>query len=157
MSRSYYEDIPVGLRFGGESYRVDRDEMLDFARKWDPRPYHVDDAAGAAAGYGAAIASGAYTTAVFTLLAMRSRTKAGDQAVLAGLGAEIRLPHPVRAGDLLRYDAEIVAKRESKGRPDAGIIHTLARVTNQDGVLVYESKTATLVARRPAPGATQVA
>jgi acyl dehydratase len=151
--RSYFEDIAVGLRFGGDSYRVEREEMLAFARKWDPRSFHVDDAAGVEAGYAGAIASGAYTTAIFTLLAVRGRTKAGDQAVLAGLGAEIRLPHPVRAGDLLRYDAEIVAKRESKSRPDAGIVHTIARLTNQDGVLVYESKTATLIARRPAGAA----
>jgi acyl dehydratase len=130
--------------------------MLAFARHWDPRPIHVDDEAAAAAGFGSAIASGAYTTAVFTLLSLRSRTKAGDHAILAGLGAEIRLPHPVRAGDTLRYDAEIVAKRPSESRPDAGVVHTLARITNQHGVLVYESKTATLVAKR-APGADRAA
>jgi acyl dehydratase len=148
VSRAYYEDIALGLRFGGETYRVERDEMLAFARKWDPRPIHVDDQAAAAAGFGSAIASGAYTTAIFTTLSLRSRTKAGDHAILAGLGAEIRLPHPVRAGDTLRYEAEIVAKRDSASRPDAGVIHTLARLVNQEGVVVYESKTATLVEKR---------
>ncbi len=152
MTRRYFEDLEVGHRFGGASYRVERDEMVAFARKWDPRPIHVDEEAGAAAGFGGVIASGAYTTAIFTLLSMRSRAQAGDHAVIAGLGAESRLPHPVRAGDTLTYGAEISAKRESGSRTHAGIVHTRARLTNQEGAVVYESETATLVERRPSAG-----
>ena len=52
MTRRYFEDLAPGQRFGGEQYTVDGDEMLAFARKWDPRPVHVDPAAGEAAGFG---------------------------------------------------------------------------------------------------------
>jgi acyl dehydratase len=149
MSRKYFEDLEVGQRFGGASYAVEREEMVAFARKWDPRPIHVDEEAGVAAGFGGVIASGAYTTAIFTLLSMRSRAQAGDHAVIAGLGAESRLPNPVRAGDTLTYRAEISAKRESGSRSDAGVVHTRARLTNQEGAVVYESETATLVEKRP--------
>lgn len=152
MTRKYFEDLEVGHRFGGASYTVERDEMVAFARKWDPRPIHVEEEAGIAAGFGGVIASGAYTTAIFTLLSMRSRAQAGDHAVIAGLGAESRLPQPVRAGDTLTYGAEISAKRASESRADAGIVLTRARLTNQAGAVVYESETATLVARRPPAG-----
>ncbi len=150
MARTYLEDMVVGSSFGGEIYRVEREEMLEFARRWDPRPVHVDDAAGEAAGFGGAIASGAYTTAIFTLLSMRSREKDGEHAVIAGLGAELRLPLPVRAGDVLCYEATVLEIRGSAGRPDAGVVRTRGRLVREDGEVVYESTTATLVARRPA-------
>jgi acyl dehydratase len=150
VERRYLEDLHEGLRFGGETYTVPGDEMLAFARKWDPRDIHVDEAAGRAAGFGGIIASGAYTTAVFTLLSLRSRQRDGDHAVIAGLGAETRLARPVRAGDTLRYSAEILEARPSQGRPEAGVVKTRARLVNQDGDTVYETTTATLVERRPA-------
>jgi acyl dehydratase len=150
-ARRYYEDLPVGFRFGGESYTVPRREMIAFAERWDPRPIHLDDAAGQAAGFGCAIASGAYTTAIFTLLSVRARTKSGDQAILAGLGSEIKL-RAVRAGDTLTYDAEIVGRRESRSLPHAGIVETRAILTNQHGEEAYETTTTTLVLKRPQPG-----
>jgi acyl dehydratase len=148
LPRKLFEDLEVGARFGGERYVVPEAEMIAFARKWDPRPIHVDDEAARAAGFGRAIASGAYTTAVFTLLAMRSRQADGEHAVIAGLGARMALPRPVRGGDELEYRAEITDKRTSRSRPDAGIVTTRARLYNQHDEVVYESTTATLVARR---------
>ncbi|MBW2423129.1 MAG: acyl dehydratase, partial [Deltaproteobacteria bacterium] len=66
MDRTFFEDLEVGDRFGGERFVVDGEEMLEFARRWDPRPIHVDDAAGKEAGFGEAIASGACTTSIYT-------------------------------------------------------------------------------------------
>ncbi len=149
MTRRYLEDLEEGNSFGGETYDVCADEMLAFSRKWDPRDIHIDEAAGQAAGYGGIIASGAYTTAIFTLLSLRSRERDGDHAVLAGLGADIALSRPLRAGDTVRYAARIVEVRESKSRPDAGVVKTVASLVNQHGETVYQLTTATLVARRP--------
>lgn len=151
MSLKYLEDLKVGDSFGGVRYAVPRDEMIEFARKWDPRPIHVDDEAGRAAGFGEAIASGAYTTAIFTRLALASREADGGHAVIAGLGASMALPRPVRAGDELEFRAEILEARPSKSRPDAGVLTMRARLYDQRGEIVYESTTSTLVARRPAP------
>lgn len=150
MDRRYFEDLEVGQRFGGESYTVPADEMLAFSRKWDPRPVHVDEAAGKAAGFGGVIASGSYTTSILSLLTMRSRERDGDHAVIAAMKVENTMPLPVRAGDTLSYSAQIEQKRDSKSRPNAGILKTRGALTNQDGAVVFESLTTTLVARRAA-------
>ena len=148
-ARRYLEDLQVGEHFGGETYRVEEAEMIDFARKWDPRPIHLDAAAGERAGFGGIISSGAYVTAIFTLLTMRARKRDGDHAVIAAMGSQQRIPHPVRAGDELEYRGEITDKRKSRSRADAGVVKTLSRLANQDGVLVFEAETVTLVERRP--------
>lgn len=149
MTAKYLEDLKVGETFGGLRYAVEREEMLDFARKWDPRPIHLDDEAGRQAGFGEAIASGAYTTAIFTRLALASREADGGHAVIAGLGATMSLPQAVRAGDVLEFRSEILEVRPSKSRPDTGVVTMRARLHDQHGRIVYESNTSTLVARRP--------
>jgi len=149
MDRRYFEDLDIGQCFGGESYTVPADEMLAFSRKWDPRPLHIDEAAGKAAGFGGIIASGSYTTSILSLLSMRSRQKDGDHAVIAAMKVENAMPRPVHAGDTLTFTAEIEARRESRSRPDAGIVTTQGRLTNQNGKVVLESRTTTLVSKRP--------
>ena len=149
MTQTFYEDLDIGDRFGGTTYTVPADEMVEFSRKWDPRPIHLDVDAARAAGFDDVIASGAYTTAVFTLLVMRARERAGNHAVIAVLGVNNQMPNPVRAGDVLDFDAEIVAKRESKSRPGTGVVTTRGRLTNQRGEVVFDSETVTLVHRRP--------
>jgi acyl dehydratase len=79
---------------------------------------------------------------------MRSRARDGDHAVIAAMKVENTMPHPVRAGDTLTYSAEIEAKRDSKSRPAAGVLTTRGTLTNQDGTVVFESRTTTLVAKR---------
>ena len=149
MSKTWFEDLKVGNTFGGQRYAVPSVEMIDFARKWDPRPIHLDEEAGRAAGFEGVIASGAYTTAIFTLLGMRSREADGAHAVIAGLASQQKLPRPVLGGDVLEYRAEISAKRESQSRPNAGVVTTHARLHNQRDEIVFESTTVTLIAKRP--------
>ena len=85
MEQTFYEELAIGDRFGGTSYAVPADEMIEFSRKWDPRPVHLDREAALAAGFADVIASGAYTTAILTLLVMRAREQAGNHAVIAVL------------------------------------------------------------------------
>jgi acyl dehydratase len=139
----------VGMTFEGERYAVTRDEMIEFARKWDPRPIHLDDEAGRAAGFGSMIASGAYTTAIFTRLTLAARDADGGHAVIAGLGATMALPNPVRAGDVLSLRSEITEVRPSRSRPEAGVVSMRSTLVNQKGEIAYDTTTVTLVARRP--------
>ena len=144
----YLEDLEVGMRFGGQRFAVDREEMVAFAQQWDPRPIHLVDEAGAAAGFGGLIASGAYTSAILTRLTAEARKQAGDHAVIAALGSKQRLPHAVRPGDILEYSAEITGKRNSRSRSDAGVLETRSTLTNQDRVVVFEAESVVLVERR---------
>lgn len=152
MPKRHFEDLPVGYAFGGSRYRVDRDEMIEFARKWDPRPIHLDEEAGRAAGFGGVIASGAYTTAIFTRLALAAREEDGGHAVIAGLGATSRLPRPVRAGEELEFRAEVVEARASTSRPGTGVVTMRAVLLDPHGEIVYEATAATLVSLRPVSG-----
>jgi acyl dehydratase len=149
VAQTFFEDLEVGDRFGGTTYAVPAGEMLEFSRKWDPRPVHLDAAAARAAGFDDVIASGAYTTAVFTLLVMQARERSGNHAVIAVLGVKNQMPNPVFGGDHLDFDAEIVAKRASRSRPGTGVVTTRGRLTNQRGEVVFDSETVTLVHRRP--------
>lgn len=146
---TYFEDLAVGHRFGGSSFTVERDEMLDFARRWDPRPVHLDRDAARASGFPDVIASGSFTTAIYTLMIMRAREADGNHATLAVVSVTNRLPKPLLSGDTVHFRATIADKRESRSRPSAGIVITTGVLTNQRDEVVFDSETVTLVHRRP--------
>jgi acyl dehydratase len=123
--------------------------MLAFAAQWDPRPVHLDHDVAVRDGFPGVIASGAYTTAILTRMIMRAREDAGNHATLAVATVTNRFPTPVLAGDELRFDAEIMEKRESRSRPTTGIVVTRSTLTNQRGEIAMDSETVTLVQRRP--------
>jgi acyl dehydratase len=147
---TYFEDLAIGQRFGGTTFTVDRDEMLEYARRWDPRPIHLDRGAAVASGFPDVIATGSFTTAIYTLMIMRAREADGNHATLAVVTVTNRLPNPLLAGDTVRFDAEIADKRESRSRPAAGVVTTTGTLTNQRDEVVFDSETVTLVHRRPA-------
>jgi len=144
-----FEEIEVGERYSGsETYRVTRDELVEFARKWDSRDYHVDEEAAKRSIFGGLIASGAHVVAIWTRLSLAARRESRPWATLAGLGSEIEMRNPTRPGDELRYLGEVIEKRESARRPDAGIVRTRHRLLNQRDQVVFESISAVLVKRR---------
>ncbi|MDP6706832.1 MAG: MaoC/PaaZ C-terminal domain-containing protein [Alphaproteobacteria bacterium] len=148
MSAHYFEDLAVGDRLAAGPYRVAREEMLAFAQSYDPRPVHLDDAAGAASDFGGLVASGIYTLAVWNRL--RFEAEAGLSQI-AGLGLEeVRYSAPVRAGDRLDLAAECTAKRPSASRADRGIMAFQHRLLNQHGQLAMTAVVNLLVSRRPA-------
>ena len=146
---TYFEDLAVGKRFGGSTFTVDRDEMLEYARRWDPRPIHLERDAALASGFPDVIASGSFTTAIYTLMIMRAREGDGNHATLAVVSVTNRMPNPLLAGDTVRFAAEITSTRESRSRPSAGIVNTAGTLTNQRDEVVFDSATVTLVHRRP--------
>src|SRR3546814_899172 len=120
----YYEDIEVGAvqRFGNKL--VTREEVIDFASKYDPQPFHLDDAAAAATYFGRLSASGWHTAA----MAMRmivDDMKAHEQAGLGSPGIdELRWLKPVYPGDTLRCESEVLSKRRSASRPEMGLFES---------------------------------
>ena len=145
----YFEDLEVGAETYFGSYEVTRDEVLEFARKYDPQPFHLSDEEAAKTHFGRLSASGWHTCAMTMAVIARHVVK-DDQAGLGSPGIdELRWLKPVRPGDTLTGWVECAAKVPSKSKPTMGVIHEQWRVENQNGELVMTTKGINMVRRRP--------
>ncbi|MBB4615499.1 MaoC family dehydratase [Novosphingobium taihuense] len=146
----YLEDIEPGeiQRFG--SYPVSRQEVIEFASKYDPQPFHLSDEAAAQTHFGQLSASGWHTCAM-TMAMLVENLKERKQAGLGSPGLdEIRWLKPVYPGDTLSVETEIVDKKRSASRPEMGSFRSIVRVYNQDGVVVMTMKSIGLIRAREA-------
>jgi acyl dehydratase len=145
----YFEDAVVGQRRQFGSYTIAEDEILRFAREFDPQPFHVDKALAEKSVYGGLIASGWHTCAI----AMRAICD-GFLSGAAAMGSpgvdEIRWRAPVRAGDRLTCYGTVLEARPSRSKPDRGVIVTQTEMVNQRGEIVMTMRGMTLMRRRPA-------
>ncbi|GLI98259.1 MaoC family dehydratase [Sphingobium sp. BS19] len=131
----YFEDIAIGEveRFG--SYTVARDEVIDFAGKYDPQPFHLSDEAAARTHFQRIAASGWHTASMFMAMfvAHIQQQPERQEASLGALGVdELRWLRPCYPGDVLRCEAEVVEKTPSRRRPEMGIVKSKITVLNQD-------------------------
>lgn len=134
----YFEDLEVGktARFG--SYDVTREEVIDFASKYDPQPFHLDDEAAAKTHFGRLSASGWHTCAM-TMSMLVANLKENRQAGLGSPGMDnLRWLKPVYPGDTLRCETTILEKRRSKSRPEMGLFKSHLQVFNQNNEPVME-------------------
>ena len=146
MESKYFEDIEIGQQDIAGEYPVTKEEIIEFAQKWDPQPFHVDEEKAKETQFGGIIASAAHTMAIsFWLLNRAGR----GIAAISGLGWDkVRLHHPVRPDDWLSLIMECIEKRESRHKNDRGIIRHAVAVRNHKGSLVCTFETSTLVKRR---------
>jgi len=146
----YFEDIEVGAKARFGAYEVTREEVLAFARQYDPQPFHLDDAAAAKTHFGRLSASGWHTCAM-TMRMLVDSMHAEERAGLGSPGVdEIRWRHPVYPGDTLRVETEIIDKTPSRSRPEMGSYKAATTVYNQDDVVVMTLQSIGLIRRRPA-------
>ena len=149
----WFEDMPVGRldRFG--SIAVTRDEVIDFARKFDPQPFHLDDEAAAANPlFGRLCASGWHTAAMGMRMTADYWETLGGRAILGGAGIdELRWLKPVYPGDTLRCECEVIDARPSASKPHLGIVRFRLIILNQDDVPVLSQISNVVVRRRPQP------
>ena len=114
MSSGYFEDIEVGDSQKAGPYSVSKDEIIQFAEKYDPRPFHIDEASAARSVFAGLSASAAHTFAIFYSLTNKLHPPI---RAIAALGYdELRLPNPVRPDDELDLDVRVLEKRESKSK-----------------------------------------
>lgn len=128
----YFEDITVGTKSSFGSYNVTREEVIEFAQKYDPQPFHLDDEAAAKTHFGQLAASGWHTTAMTMAMVVENILNTKQ----AGLGSpgidELRWLKPVFPGDTLRCETEVLEKRQSNSRPEMGSYRSQMRVFNQN-------------------------
>ena len=148
----YFEDIEVGTETYFGSYEVSREEVIEFARKYDPQPFHLSDEAAAKTHFGRLAASGWHTCAM-TMAVIARKLVDQQQAGLGSPGVdELRWLKPVYPGDTLHVNGKIIEKTPSRSRPDIGSFRTTTTVTNQDEVPVMRFTSIVLIRRRPAEG-----
>jgi acyl dehydratase len=149
-SMLYWEDMEVGTDNIFGHYDVTREEVLEFAHKYDPQPFHISDEAAARTHFGRIAASGWHTAA----MTMRVIVDALSLRPQAGLGSpgvdDLRWLKPVYPGDRLTVHGKIVEKTPSRSKPHLGTIRTETTVTNQDDVPVMRFTSIVLMQRRPA-------
>ena len=144
----YFEDLKPGTTASFGHYAVTREEVIEFASKYDPQPFHLSDEAAAATHFGRLSASGWHTCAM--VMRMLVDNMAVNQQ--AGLGSpgldELRWLKPVYPGDTLRVETELLDKTPSRSRPEMGSFRSAARVFNQHSELVATMKSIGLIRTR---------
>lgn len=151
----YFEDLKVDSETQFGSYEVTREEVLEFARKYDPQPFHLSDEEAAKTHFGRIAASGWHTCAMTMAVLARHAVEHGH----AGLGSpgidELRWKKPVYPGDTIHVRGRIIETTPSRSRPEMGSFRTLTSVTNQHGELVMSLISIVLIRRRQPNGNPQ--
>ena len=143
----YFEDVRVGdtERFG--RYEVTREEIIEYARQFDPQPMHVDEEAAKASMFGGLIASGWHTGAM--LIRMLNDHSIPRAATTGALGFDdLKWVKPVRPGDILSVQTRVLEKTESRRRPEIGVVKVESRVLDQAGELKMSLVSIVLYRRR---------
>lgn len=147
----YFDDLVIGTieRFG--RYEITREEVIEFASRYDPQPFHLSDEAGAASLFGRLAASGWQTAAITMRLVVDHWEATGlNKASLGGIGTdELRWLKPVYPGDILSVQLELLEKTPSRSKPDRGIIRTRWTTLNQHDEPVMMQLSIGMMQRRP--------
>ncbi|MDE3105158.1 MAG: MaoC family dehydratase [Acidobacteriota bacterium] len=144
----YFEDFYVGQTMNSiGTYKVTAEEIKEFGQKYDPQPFHLDEAAGESSFFKGLAASGWLTAAIVMRLRVQSITVAGG---MIGAGVEeMRWTMPVRPGDSIRTEIEVLGVRHSSSRPEFGIVRTRTLAYNQHDEVVLRSTVNFLAPLRP--------
>lgn len=148
MAKRYLEDFSAGQVFSSARLRVDKAQIIAFAKEFDPQPYHLDEAAARQSVFRGLIASGWHTAALTMRLLVGSDFNPAEGILGVGFD-ELSWPRPVRPGDELHAKSEVLEVRPSKSRPDRGVIRLRTTTFNQSDEVVQIYTGNLVVPRRP--------
>ncbi len=144
----YFEDFEAGQKINVGTRTVTEEEIIDFATRFDPQPFHVDQAAAAQSMYGSIIASGWHTCGMIMRLMVDGYLR--DSSSIGSPGVdEVRWLKPVYGGDTLHVSSTILEVRPSTSKPDRGVVSTIWEAKNQRGELVATIKGMGMFLRQP--------
>ncbi len=144
----YFEDFEIGMVSKYGRYEVTAEEIIEFASKYDPQPFHLTEAAGKAMHFGGLCASGWHTCAMVMRMVVDGMMTTGSGSLGSPGIDELRWKKPVYPGDILRLESTVVDKRESRSRPDMGSIFLDNKVFNQKDEMVMSFKPIVMYQRR---------
>jgi acyl dehydratase len=145
--RLFLEDLVVGQRFVSATHEVSAAEIMEFASRYDPQPFHLDDAAARGTLFGGLAASGWHTAAMTMRMVIDSVPMAGG---IIGSGGELTWPLPTRPGDVLHVETEVLEITPSRSRPERGMVVVRLTTLNQRGEAVQTFTPKLVVPRRQA-------
>ncbi len=142
----FFEEVPVGQEVEIGRYTPSREEIISFAKQWDPQPFHIDEAAANASLLGGLSASSCHTYAISSLIYARGNQKLHTTAMM---GLEMKFPHPVRPDEELTLMEHFLDARRSNSRPGQGVVQSRSTLLNERGEAVLLRTAHYLVACRP--------
>ena len=146
----YFEDVEIGSSEEFGSYEVTEEEIIEFASKYDPQPFHLSDEAGKQMIFGGLCASGWHTASMTMRMVVEQMETKGTSHSMGAAGIdELRWTKPVFPGDILRVKSSVIDKRASRSRPDIGSVFLHNEVFNHKNELVMSFKPIVLYRRRP--------
>ncbi|MGW8137114.1 MaoC family dehydratase [Sphingomonas zeae] len=148
----WLEDVAVGdvARFG--AYKVEREEVIAFAERYDPQPFHLSEEAAAATHFGRLSASGWHTASMAMAMIVQHFRDTGFQSIGSPGVDELRWTKPVFPGDTLHCETEVLETRRSTSRPEMGFVISRWSVFNQDDVAVMTMRPTVMIRTRPKAG-----
>ena len=150
MTLRYFEDLAVGQKFASPTLPIDADAITAFAAAFDPQPFHLDDAAARGSMFAGLAASGWHTASISMRLCLASDFRPAGG--ILGIGGELSWLNPVRPGDALHVDIEVIETRLSRSRPGQGIVKVRVTTLNQHDEPVQTFTPTLFVDRRPVDG-----
>jgi acyl dehydratase len=142
----FYEDVMLNQEEKSREYTIEKEEIISYAKQWDPQPFHIDEEEAAKWPLGLT-ASSLHSYAIANKLGMEISSE--PPAMVAGLGVdEMRMTAPVKPGDQLHVVRYIESKRESKSNPSVGIVTSMKKLINQNGEVVISYKTSSLIKKK---------
>ncbi len=146
QQKLWLEDLKVGQHFVSATHTLTADEIKDYAGRYDPQPFHMDEEAARGTMFGGLAASGWHTAAITMRLSVQSFPLASG---IIGSGGELSWTKPVRPGDSLQVKSEIVEIIPSQSKPDRGMVRVKLTTTNQNGEIVQTFSPKLVVWKRP--------
>jgi acyl dehydratase len=146
QQKLWLEDLSVGQQFLSGTHTLTADEIKEFAGRYDPQPFHMDEAAARGTMFGGLAASGWHTAAITMKLSVQSFPLASG---IIGSGGELTWTKPVRPGDALQVKSEILDIIPSQSKPDRGMVIVKLTTTNQNGEIVQTFSPKLVVFKRP--------
>ncbi len=149
----YYEDILVNEPRDLGNYYVEKEDVIAFAKKWDPQPYHIDEEA---AKTSLIRALSACSIHILALLSRATTLQSQRTAFLANLATEYRILNPMLVGDTVYFEITAKEKRLSKSTPNTGIVTYHSTISNQSGKIILDQTATIMVACRPQKDGTYI-
>ena len=143
----YLDDLVIGQTFVSATHLLDQEQIVEFASRYDPQPFHIDAKAAESTPFHGLAASGWHTTAITMRLLVDSLPISDG---IIGTGAQIEWPRPTRPGDCLQVITKVTDIRPSRSKPDRGIVTLECLTKNQIGEICQSLVTKVFVMRRPA-------